>query len=91
MLLDKARLAVRVKTKEFDEELQDLIDFALRDLNVVGIITEISDDPLITRAVMIYCKANFGKEHPSDYDSLMASYKELKGQLQSTSGYTDWE
>lgn len=88
-MLDKVKLALRIKTSAFDEEIQDLIAAALADLGIAGVITELGDDPLITRAVITYCKANFGS--PDEYERLKASYDEQKAQLRSASGYTDWE
>lgn len=88
-MLNKVKLALRIKTDAFDEEIQDLIDAALADLGIAGVITELGDDPLITRAVITYCKANFGSS--DEYDRLKASYDEQKAQLRSASGYTDWE
>lgn len=46
------------------------------------------DDPLVERAVITYCKANFGEA--DQYDRLKASYDEQKSQLMSATGYTDW-
>lgn len=88
-MLDKVKLSLRIKTSAFDEEIQDLIAAALADLGIAGVITELGDDPLITRAVITYCKANFGS--PDEYERLKASYDEQKAQLRSASGYTDWE
>ena len=63
MMLEKVKLALRIKTTAFDEEIQGLIVAALADLGVGGVIT-VEDDPLVTRAVITYCKLNFGE--PSD-------------------------
>lgn len=88
-MLDKVKLSLRIKTNAFDEEIKDLISAALADLGIAGVITELGDDPLITRAVITYCKANFGSS--DEYERLKASYDEQKAQLRSSSGYTDWE
>ncbi len=88
-MLDKVKLSLRIKTNAFDEEIKDLIDAALADLGIAGVITELGEDPLITRAVITYCKANFGSS--DEYELLKASYDEQKAQLRSASGYTDWE
>lgn len=88
-MLDKVKLSLRIKTNAFDEEIKDLIAAALADLGIAGVITELGDDPLITRAVITYCEANFGSS--DEYERLKASYDEQKAQLRSASGYTDWE
>lgn len=87
-MLEKVKLALRLKTAAFDAEIQDLIDAALADLKLAGITKEDQEDPLIIRAVVTYCRANFGS--PDDYQLLKASYDEQKGQMQTATGYTNW-
>lgn len=87
-MLEKVKLALRITTMAFDSELNDLIDAAMADLGVAGVITERLNDPLIMRAVITFCKANFGE--PDEYDRLKAAYDEQKAQLQMATGYTDW-
>lgn len=88
-MLQKAKLALRVVTTAFDDEISDLIHAALSDLNIAGIDgTEAETlDPLILRAVMTYCKMHFGQAEPKEYEYLKASYDEQKAQLQITTGY----
>lgn len=87
-MLEKVKLALRLKTAAFDAEIQDLIDAALADLKLAGITKEDQEDPLIIRAVVTYCRANFGS--PDDYQQLKAAYDEQKGQMQTATGYTNW-
>ena len=87
-MLEKVKLALRITTTAFDGEIEDLISAALADLGIAGVITEEQDDPLITRAVITFCKANFGES--DEYDRLKAAYDEQKAQLQMATGYTDW-
>lgn len=87
-MLEKVRLALRVTTTAFDSEIEDLISAALADLGIAGVLTDNIDDPLIIRAVITYCKANFGES--DQYDRLKAAYDEQKAQLQTATGYTDW-
>lgn len=87
-MLEKVRLALRVTSQAFDDDLEDLIAAALADLGIAGVRSELITDPLITRAVITYCRFNFGS--PPDYDRLKASYDEQKAQLQMATGYTDW-
>lgn len=87
-MLEKVRLALRVTTTAFDSEIEDLISAALADLGIAGVQTDNIDDPLIIRAVITYCKANFGES--DQYDRLKAAYDEQKAQLQTATGYTDW-
>lgn len=86
--LEKAKISLRITTDAFDIEIKDIIMAALLDLGIAGIINTALDDPLISRAVITYCKMHFGE--PSDRDWLKQSYDEQKAQLQVATGYTDW-
>ena len=87
-MLDKVKLALRIKTVAFDSELEDLITAALADLGLAGVITDDTTDPLVIRAVITYCKLHFGES--SDPDRLKAAYDEQKAQMQMDTGYTNW-
>lgn len=87
-MLEKVKLALRIKTTAFDSEIEDLISAALADLGIAGVTTLAEEDPLVIRAVITYCKANFGEA--DEYDRLKAAYDEQKAQLQMATGYTDW-
>lgn len=88
-MLSAAKLAMRITTNAFDSELTDLISAALADLGIAGITNQDTADPLVRRAVITYCRLNFGQ--PDDYDRLRASYWEQKAQLSMATGYTTWE
>lgn len=87
-IVSAVRQALRIKTTVFDDEIQDLISAALLDLGLAGVTENDTDDALIRRAVVTYCRLNFGE--PEDYDRLKASYDEQKAQLSMATGYTDW-
>lgn len=87
-MLEKVKLALRITTTAFDNEIADLIEAALADLLLSGVRVPEKEDPLILRAVTTYCKANFGA--PEEYDRLKASYDEQKAQMQMATGYTNW-
>ncbi|MBR2706753.1 MAG: DNA-packaging protein [Mogibacterium sp.] len=87
--IDKVKLALRVVTSAFDSEIDDLIDAGLADMGIAGITEDDDTNALILRAVITYCRVNFGS--PEDYDRLKASYDEQKAQLQMATGFTDWE
>lgn len=93
-MLEKVKLALRVTTDAFNDEINALIDAARADLSLVGIAVpdDPAADPLISRAVTTYCKLHFGEPDKIElYDRLKASYDEQKAQLSMASGYTDWE
>lgn len=91
-MLDKVKKALRISDKVtiYDDELNDLISAALIDLSTVGVTAAVKEtsDALVQRAVITYCRLNFGD--PDNYDRLKASYDEQKAQLKMTTGYTDW-
>lgn len=86
--IDKVKLALRITTNAYDFELSDLIVAAKLDLGVAGVVIPNSIDALVERAIITYCKCNFGQ--PDDYDRLKASYDEQKAQLSMATGYTTW-
>lgn len=86
--LDKVKTALRVTTTAYDDEITDLIAAAQADLQIAGVIVPAPLDPIVTRAIITYCKMSFGL--PDDYDRLKASYDEQKAQLSTATGWTDW-
>ena len=88
-MLDKVKNALRVKTEAFDDEIQDLIDACKADLRLVGVNvpedTPAEGDPLITRAIVLYAKANFG--YSEDSEKYRAAYDYLKCSLSLAGDY----
>lgn len=87
-VLNAVKLALRITTDAFNSELNGLINAALLDMGIAGIVNDSTEDPLILRAVITYCKLNFGQ--PDDYDRLKRAYDEQKAQLSMADGYTDF-
>lgn len=87
-MIDKVKMALRISTSAYDNELNDLIAAAKQDLGVAGAVLPTSLDEICQRAVITYCKMSFGL--PEDYDRLKASYDEQKAQLVTATGYTNW-
>ena len=86
--IDKVKMALRITTESYDDELTDLIAAAKQDLGIAGVEVPSTLDEIVTRAIITYCKMSFGL--PEDFDRLKASYDEQKAQLSNASGYTDW-
>ena len=80
--------ALRVKTDAFDNEIIDLINASIADMRRAGIRNDETGDPLVRRAVITYCRMNFGQ--PDDYDRLKKSYDEQKAQMRMATGDTKW-
>lgn len=83
-MLEAVKLALRIVTNAYDDELQALIMAAIADLGIV-LSDPDESDALIAQAIKTYVRMNFGS--PSDYDRLKRSYDEQKAQLASASGY----
>lgn len=85
-MLARVKLAMRISTDAYDDEISRLIDAACADLGIVD-ITASSDerDPILQQAIVTYCRLHFGT--PEDYDRLKASYDEQKAQLMTKTGY----
>lgn len=85
-MLERVKLAMRISTDAYDDEISRLIDTACADLGIVD-ITASSDerDPILQQAIVTYCRLHFGT--PEDYDRLKASYDEQKAQLMTKTGY----
>lgn len=84
-LLDRVKVALRIKGDAYNVELEDLVDSALADLGIAGIDKLSNADPLIRTAVVTYCKLNFG--NPDQANRLKSSYDEQKAQLAMCSDY----
>ena len=90
-ILSKVKVALRIATNDFDAEITDLINACLLDLGIAGVTENDTTNALIIRAVITYCRANFGDANGvEEYDRLKASYDEQKAQMQMATGYTDW-
>lgn len=90
-MLELVKMALRITTDAFDDELQQLIDSALIDIGFGGAMSEVlteNGDSIVKQAVITYCKMNFGL--PEDYDRLKRSYDEQKAQLGTATGYTNF-
>ena len=91
-MIDKVRNALRISVADnaaINEELTDLIEAAKLDLGIAGVVVPQTVDPIVTKAIITYCKLSFGL--PEDYDRLKRSYDEQKAQLSNATGYTIWE
>lgn len=87
-LVEAAKLAKRMTTDAYDEQIALLLNAAVLDLGVAGVETDGTTDALVRQAVITYFLMNFGE--PENYDRLKKSYDEQKAQLATCTGYTRW-
>lgn len=90
-LLEDVKHTLRIAPAQthFDGELRDLIAAAEMDLIQAGVNPAKAvdhADPLIKRAITVYCKLHFGWEN-NDYERLDRAYDMLKGHLSLASDY----
>ena len=90
-MLDLVKMALRITTDAYDDELTALIKAAFLDLGLAGVdpFTETTADDLVKLAVMTFCKLNFGL--PDDADRLKDAYDLQKAALSMATGYTTWD
>ena len=89
-LLDEVKNALRIKHNESDSEIVRLINSAITDLGIAGVIVPDAIDDICVTAIIAYCKLNFGNMEPADAEKWKRIYDENKSQLATASGYTDW-
>lgn len=85
-MLEAVKKALRVSSSHFDDEIQDLILAGESDLRLAGIYFVGQEDPLVKRAIITYCKANFGYDNP-EADRFRDSYVMLKQHLSLAGDY----
>lgn len=84
-MLDKIKLALRIKTDAFDEEITDLIKACRMDLHLAGVDRIQESDPLISRAITLYCKANFG--YGDEKEKFQHAYRVLRDSISLAGDY----
>ena len=94
MLIDDLKQTLRISTTALDTEVIDIIESAKADLILSGIIKSKTEedvidgfDSLIKRAIIFYCKANFGLDNP-DSEKYQLAYDSLKTHLCLSQEYT---
>lgn len=87
-MLDRVKLALRITSNTFNDELNGLIASAQLDLGIAGVELPTTLDEVCKTAIITYCKMNFG--NPENYDRLKSAYDEQKAQLSMATGYTEW-
>lgn len=89
-MLQDVKSSVRIINNKFDVELMNLIEAAKMDLFIAGVTKVDEDDPLIKRAIILYCKANFGLDN-KDSEKYQNSYENLKEKLSLCGDYNNVE
>jgi len=92
-LVEELKPILRVTSSDAGiiDEISDLIksakmDMKLQNINIDKITDDGEMDPLIKRAVILYCKGNFGYDNP-DAKSFISSYEKLRDHLSLSTDY----
>lgn len=90
-MLEDVKQTLRITNDHYDVEVRDLIESARMDLIQTGVEPSIAEeetniDPLIKRAIITYCKANFGIDNPKS-DAFMDAYVMLKQHISLSGDY----
>jgi len=84
-LLDDVRRELSITSTAKDAVISDLILSAKADLGICGLLTISETDPLIKRAIILYCKANFAE---NEYSArLQMNYEMLRNHLSTSTDY----
>lgn len=97
-MLEKVKIALRISTGVYDQQLLDLIAAGIADIKHAGavivaepvksddVVTDYTiTDPLTIQAVITYVRMMFGS--PTDFDRLKLAYEMQKGQMRESSAY----
>lgn len=85
-ILTDTKAVLRISNTAYDTEITDLIAACKADLAMSGILVTDDTDTLAKRAIMTYCKANFGFDNP-DSDKLQQAYYMLKQHMALSADY----
>jgi uncharacterized phage protein (predicted DNA packaging) len=89
-MLNDIKTSLRISGNDLDMEILDLIESAKADLILSGVNKDkvIDTDPLIKRAIIVYCKAHFGYDDSKIVERFEQSYISLKHHLTLSAEYT---
>lgn len=88
MIFNKIKRNLRISIDVFDEDIQGLIESAKKDMKIHGVKKIEEDDPLIIRAVDLYCKGHFYLDN-KDSERYLKSYESLRDHLSLAGDYSD--
>lgn len=92
-MLTLVKLALRITTTAFDDELNMLIASCMQEMEAMNVMitTDSNGDPTsdqVKAAVVAFCKWRFGNHE--DKDQWEKIYHTSLAQLKTMTGYTDW-
>ena len=89
VILEKVRTALRFKHNQLDDELNDLIESAMQDLQLAGVVVEADAEPVIVEAIKTYCRAHM-TDDKSKAELFEARYDKQKSVLKCTRKFGEY-
>lgn len=78
-MLDRVKLALRIKTSAYDDELNVYIKSCLYDLERLNIyVDHVQPQEEVITAVIVYVKSKFGNSNDSYKSSMKQVYEDLR-------------
>lgn len=92
-MLALVKLALRITTTAFDDELNMLIDSCKKEMAAMNVTVAVNTsgeptDTQVKAAIVAYCKWQFGNHE--DKDQWEQIYHTKLAQLKTMTGYTNW-
>ncbi|MCR1952999.1 head-tail connector protein [Clostridium sp. DSM 100503] len=87
-MFEKIKRNLRISIDAFDEDIRDLIEASKKDMKSHGVKKIEEDDPLIIRAVDLYCKGHFYLDN-KDAERYLESYESLRDHLSLAGDYSN--
>jgi hypothetical protein len=87
--MTKVKVDLRISHNALDADILDSINACLQDLTIGGIIKVDESDPLILRAIKLYCRSVY-EEDTAKAEAYKVRYDDMKACLQMAEGY-GWE
>lgn len=85
-MLDKIKLALRIKHDALDADIQADIAACLADLKVCGVVHAPENDPLIFNAVKLWCRSIYTDDTAKGAEYLRR-YEAMKSCMMMAEGY----
>ncbi|GEM_PF-4744962 len=85
-MLEKMKLAVRIKSNSFDTQIKNYISYVKQDLYDIGVLYYDECNPRIVHLTELYCKSMFNYENKGEWYN--TQYLKLRDQMSMQGDYT---
>lgn len=83
--LDDLKSYIRVTSESSGKEVIDLVEAAVNDMRIKGVISKGEKDPLSRQAIKLYCKGHYG--YDEDTERFQNAYKSLTDSMALSGEY----